>query len=763
MTRRANLMSLGNKFSSWSIRLLSLVAASTTKSLVRLEEMSIQYCQEMKEIIVNEGDVMEGEIVFWSLKSLKLEGLTNLTSFCSGSYTFNFALLKKLTTERCPKMKLFSSGVLSTPNLQQISQDFTNYDCERPNLNTIIKQHYEKKIFSILEQSSLCGQDIRLVWQIFPECRKEFVNLKELSLSGNDIRMIWQSQFPQYTFPVLKRLSISCDESVVFPLDIFQIFHNVEKLELRFSSYEEMFSYEEVEKYAGVLAQIKCLHLEFLGDIKHIWKKDSKLDLNLRSLEILQVGWCQSLITILLPSSSFENLKILKVKDCKRLISLVAVSTAKSLVRLEEMQICSCKMMKEVVPNEGDVKEDEIIFHKLKKLDLNDLSSLTSFSFGNYTFKFPFLEKLTVKECSKMKIFSSEDLSTPILREVWLDQTEYICENDLNKILQQHHEEMVFLRKELNFNNIRMILQTFPEHQKVFSNLEQLSFNRDEIRMIWQNQFPQKHLFPKLKLLEVSEDESTVFPHAILRRFHNVEKLELNCCSYEEIFSCEDVEKHAGMLAQIKSLSLYRLDDLKQMWKQDSKLDLILQNLEIVQVNWCGSLVSLMPPSASFRNLTRLSVEGCDRLMSLVSPSIAKSLVQLQEMMIINCNTMTELISSNEGVVTGDEIILNNLWSFHLDGLSSLTSFCSGNYSFNFPRLYSLTLKNCPKIKFFSSGVVNAPKLQKIWHDGTNYICDGDLNATVQGILEKLNAKTSPKDCGGPSALFPSLASSSTI
>ncbi|KAL5751620.1 hypothetical protein ACOSQ2_022127 [Xanthoceras sorbifolium] len=138
-------------------RLLSLVAASTTKSLVRLEQMSIQYCQEMKEIIVNEGDVMEGEIVFWSLKSLKLEGLTNLTSFCSGSYTFNFALLKKLTTERCPKMKLFSSGVLSTPNLQQISQDFTNYDCERPNLNTIVKQHYEKKIFSILEQSSLCG------------------------------------------------------------------------------------------------------------------------------------------------------------------------------------------------------------------------------------------------------------------------------------------------------------------------------------------------------------------------------------------------------------------------------------------------------------------------------------------------------------------------------------------------------------------------------------------------------------------------------
>ncbi|KAL5825716.1 hypothetical protein ACOSQ3_021779 [Xanthoceras sorbifolium] len=745
-------------------RLLSLVAVLTTKSLMRLEEMSICYCQEMTEVIANEGDEMEGEIVFRSLKSLKLLGLTNLTSFCSGSCTFNFPLLEKITMEGCPKMKLFSSGVLSTPKLQQISQDTTNYDCERPSLNTIVKQHCEKKIFSILQQSFLSREDIRLVWHMLPEGQKEFANLKKLSLSGDhDIRMILQSQFPQHTFPVLKCLSIFLDESVVFPLGIFQIFHNVEKLVLSYSSYEEIFSYDEEEKYEGALAQIKCLDLKSLRDIKQMWRKDSKLDLILKSLEILQVERCQNLINVLLPSASFENLKILKVKDCKRLISLVAASAVKSLVRLEEMQICSCKMMKEVVPNEGDVKEDEIIFHKLMKLDLNDLSSLTSFSFGNYTFKFPVLEKLTVKECSKMKIFSSEDLSTPILREVWLDQTEYICENDLNKILQQHHEEMVFSRKELNFDTIRMIIQTFPEHRKVFSNLEQLSFSRDEIRMIWQNQFPQKHLFPELKLLEVSEDESTVFSHAILQRFHNVEKLELNCCLYEEIFSCEDVEKHAGMLAQIKSLSLYRLDDLKQIWKQDPRLDLILQNLEIVQVNWCDSLVSLLPPSASFRNLTRLSVEGCDRLMSLVSPSTAKSLIQLEHMMIKKCNMMTEVISSNEGVVTGEEIILKNLWSLHLDGLSSLTSFCSGNYSFNFPRLYRLTLKKCPKIKFFSSGVVNAPKLQNICHDGTDYICDGDLNATVQGILEKLNAKTSPEDCGGPSALFPSSASSSTI
>ncbi|KAL5756986.1 hypothetical protein ACOSQ2_021732 [Xanthoceras sorbifolium] len=149
--------------------------------------------------------------------------------------------------------------------------------------------------------------------------------------------------------------------------------------------------------------------------------------------------------------------------------------------------------------------------------------------------------------------------------------------------------------------------------------------------------------------------------------------------------------------------------------------------------------------------------------MSLVAASTAKSLVQLEHMMIKKCNMMTEVISSNEGVVTGDEIMFKNLWSLHLDGLSSLTSFCSGNYSFNFPRLRRLTLKKSLQIKFFSSRVVNTPELEEILHDGTNYIWDGDLNAIIQGIHEKLNAKTSPEDCGGPSTLFPSSASSSTI
>ncbi|KAK2643965.1 hypothetical protein Ddye_019160 [Dipteronia dyeriana] len=730
-------------------RLLSLVVASTAKSLVRLEEMSIFFCVEMTEILANEGDVLEGEIIFRRLKILKLEVLINLTCFCSGNYTLSFPLLEKLTIADCPKMQIFSGGVLRTPNLKLVSLDRRNYDWECDNLNTDIKQHREKEVFS---KSILSGDDIRVVWQIFPERTKVFSNAKELYLIGNDIRMIWQSQTPEHIFPNVKCLHLFEDESTVFPFGIFQKFHNVAKLDLKSSSYKEIFPHEEVQKHEGELPQIRCLRVTELHDLEQMWKPSSKLDSIPINLEILEVRRCKSLINVLLPSSSFGHLKILEVEGCERLISLVSASAAKSLVLLEEMQICNCKMMTEVVANEGDItEEDKILFHKLKKLELNDLSSLTSFSFGNYTLKIPVLEKLKVKECPNMMIFSSRDLNTPMLREVWQDQTEYTCENDLNKIVQQHHEETVFTRKKLHFESIRIILQKFVEHHKVFSNLEELSFSRDEIRMLWQSQFPQ-HVFPKLELLEVSGDESTVFQLSILERFQNVKKLELNFGSYEEILSCEDVEKHAGTLAQIKSLSLYRLDDLKQMFKQDSKMDL---NLEKLEVKWCGSLVTLIPPSASFRNLRQMTVEGCHRLMSFLAPSTAKCLIQLEYMSITECNMMTEVFSENEGAEFRDEIIFKNLSFLQLDGLSSLTSFCSGKYTFNFPCLVELFVNKCPKIKKFSSGVLNTPKLQRILHDYTDHILDGDLNATIHGIHEKLNNKSSTEDCAGPSVLSP--------
>ncbi|KDO48645.1 hypothetical protein CISIN_1g044424mg, partial [Citrus sinensis] len=154
-------------------------------------------------------------------------------------------------------------------------------------------------------------------------------------------------------------------------------------------------------------------------------------------------------------SISFRNLKELQAVGCKGLKHLVTSTTAKSLEGLISMKIFGCRAMTEVVVS--DQEEDgapnlelkqEVVFSKLKRLDLCDLDSLTSFCPANYAFKFPSLQDLSVIGCPKLKIFTTgtEELRTPPRVNVWYgerdDQLRW-ASNDLNTTIQQLHLEKV--------------------------------------------------------------------------------------------------------------------------------------------------------------------------------------------------------------------------------------------------------------------------------------------------------------------------------
>ncbi len=252
--------------------------------------------------------------------------------------------------------------------------------------------------------------------------------------------------------------------------------------------------------------------------------------------------------------------------------------------------------------------------------------------------------------------------------------------------------------------------------------------------MICQSQFP-KHIFRNLKNLEVVNDESENFRIGFLERFHNLEKLELRWSSYKEIFSNEDIAEHAEMITQVKSLKLWELSDLMYIWKQDSKLDSITENLESLEVWWCENLINLVPSSASFKNLTTLELWYCQRLMNLVTSSTAKSLVCLTKLRIDGCRMLTEIISKEEDVAE-DEIVFSKLKWVSLERLENLTSFCSGNYTLKFPSLEDLFVIECPKMKIFSHRVLSTPRLREVRQNWGLYkgCWEGDLNTTIQQL-----------------------------
>ncbi|XP_044482859.1 putative disease resistance protein RGA1 [Mangifera indica] len=243
---------------------------------------------------------------------------------------------------------------------------------------------------------------------------------------------IWQGEFQKH-FCEIETLELIMDEYTYIPIQILQKFVSLENLILKVSSYEELFSFGEGEEDIGVITNLKQLELWGLFNLKYISKQDSQLNSVLQNLHSLDVNYCHNLTTLLLPSQSFENLRTLTVYHCNKMQNLMTSSTAKSLVCLESLSIHECKMMVEVVANEGDIENGEIVFKKLEDLSLDGMESLTHFYYGNYTLKFPFLETLFVDRCSKMKTFSREGLSMPRLLSVNYDD----CSSDPNSVTQQ--------------------------------------------------------------------------------------------------------------------------------------------------------------------------------------------------------------------------------------------------------------------------------------------------------------------------------------
>ncbi|KAK8570814.1 hypothetical protein V6N13_103214 [Hibiscus sabdariffa] len=116
-----NLVTLEIRYCSGIIK---LITHSTAKSLVQLQQMRIEKCRNIEEIIQggdDDDDDDDDEISFPQLNSLELVSLPKLESFCSSDkYTFGFPSLHFLLLHKCPEMKMFSQGHSNTPLLHKV-------------------------------------------------------------------------------------------------------------------------------------------------------------------------------------------------------------------------------------------------------------------------------------------------------------------------------------------------------------------------------------------------------------------------------------------------------------------------------------------------------------------------------------------------------------------------------------------------------------------------------------------------------------------
>ncbi|KAF3448141.1 hypothetical protein FNV43_RR08852 [Rhamnella rubrinervis] len=163
----------------------------------------------------------------------------------------------------------------------------------------------------------------------------------------------------------------------------------------------------------------------------------------------------------------------------------------------------------------------------------------------------------------------------------------------------------------------------------------------------------------------------------------------------EEIFLNEELldGEDPHVFAHLKSIEIHGMDNLIHAWKDNSNLPgPIFPNLEILKVKKCGRLKNIVPSATSFCNLVQLEVLECNGLKHLITCSVAKSVDQLQSIIVEKCQRMVEIVASNddnENIDDADanEIIFSQLKDLKLCNLPNLEGFCFRNYNVRFPFL----------------------------------------------------------------------------
>ncbi|KAI9071982.1 hypothetical protein K1719_046065 [Acacia pycnantha] len=597
--------------------------------------------------------------------------------------------------------------------------------------------------FSIKDRATKSASN-KIFKSLFNKVLLPKLEILELSNLNNLIPLIWDDQLLHNSLNNLKTTTVEeCGFVKLVPLNVLKSLNNLEELDVEdCDMLEILFDFEDLNDYykemdlSSVVVPLKKLKLWNLPKLKNVWSNNYQRNVSFPSLRSVDVYKCESFTKdqvseYVAVTFSFPRLTSLMLSGLPNLMNFYPQKHTLEWPHLNKLSIQCCdelEIFEKEVSGSSEIYEEENMldskyplcpttrslviwrgeltlsgnfekalggdnvaaltahFPKLtlekisimgslspflvsspnlthlnvkwcngttlmtssiarslmKFLELDDLPILKRFCGYNYTFRFPFLEHATITKCPRLTMFCPRAIHAPWLQSVVVDKHKshlHIWMTDLNNTIQH--------------------LFTFKE---VISTTESMAINTKNITRI-------VDVFPKVRSL------------------------------YVESFTDEGIIDFMGKIPPFKELYIAYMDNLKSIWKDDSQLPPVHQNLTLLEVKSCWSLVKLAPSSASFQNLLQLSISGCHQLIHLVTTSNAKSLVSLRQLEINDCKRMEEIVmnDTNEDVESG--ITFNYLYRIKLIEMPSLKMFSTESHTFEFPKLIEMEISGCPEMK----------------------------------------------------------------
>ncbi|KAK8633826.1 hypothetical protein V6N13_014661 [Hibiscus sabdariffa] len=443
-----------------------------------------------------------------------------------------------------------------------------------------------------------------------------------------------------------------------------------------------------------------------------------------------------------------DSLQLLTVKGCHNFEYVFPSSLIKSFVRLSHLGIIDCKNIEEVIFTDETATEEVILFARLQLLEINGLPKLGTFWHGgdnsetdsttlfNEKVVFPRLIHLLIEGIGKCEKIWHDKATVDSFYEL----THLIVEDcaRLLNILPLYMVERLEKLKEviiLECGSLEEIIGADDDdipHPNESHTATGTSTQSIELKTTT------KFVFPKLQtlILGMLPELEGFYSKLHTTELPSLEKLIVGKCGKVETFAGEYMN-----FQETQGESSQPLLSVPQplFWVTQS-----LPNLEKLLVESAATndlFPSLVPSSVSFKHLTTLQVSQCHGFRNLVTFTTAKSMVQLTRMTVTDCQMLEEIITSTTDEVT-DGIFSSQLKSLELDCLPTLSRFCSGKYTLEFPSLEQVIIRWCPKIKFFTKRKLSTPMLHGLQSSKDEYVghWEGDLNVTLQQLfVEKVH------------------------
>ncbi|KAH9686956.1 Disease resistance protein [Citrus sinensis] len=592
-------------------------------------------------------------------------------------------------------------------------------------------------------------------------------------------------------FPRLKHLRVeSCSEILHIVGSVGRVHRKVfpllESLSLSYLNNLETICDSQLTE-DQFFSNLRIIEVRGCGKLKHLFSLS--IARNLLQLQKAKVFFCDDLEMIFgpdteKPTTSLGFNEIIANDD-----PAPKVGIPSSLVNLK---VSRCDKIEEIVGHVGEeVKENRIAFNKLKVLELDYLPRLTSFCLENYTLEFPSLERVSVTRCPDMKTFSLGILSTPKLYKVQVSKNEeselYHREGNLNSTIQKCYKEMI------GFRDIEHLqLSHFPRLREIWHGQAlPVSFFNNLFKLVVDDCTNMSSAIPanllrclnNLRYLEVRNCDSLeevlhleelspkeehigpLFPRLFSLRLIDLPKLKRFCNFTGNIIELPElenltIENCPDMETFISNSVVHVTTDNKEPKKLTSEENFLLAHqvqplfdekvafpkLEELELSRLPNVLHLWKENAEsnkvFAKLKSLEILECHGLINVLTLSTSESLVNLERMKTADCKMIEENIQLQVGEEVKGCIVFEKMNYLTLHCLPSLTSFCSGNYTLEFPSLIQVVVRQCPKMKIFSQGVVDTPKLNSVKlteeYDDEEECWEGNLNDTIKKLFNEM-------------------------